>query len=56
MLEVQESTGKPLIDYESTGVGSERVEDPDKKLIKQDILKLSRDAVMQTRFRERNCF
>ena len=56
MKEVHESTGKPLIDPYAKGIGSEQISDPEKKLVKTDILRLSRDAVMQTRFREKNCF
>ena len=52
MAEVSSSTGKPLIDTEARGIGSEQVEDPAKQLVKPDILHMSRDAVMQTRFRE----
>ena len=56
MKEVHESTGKPLIDPYAKGIGSEQISDPDKKLVKSDILHLSRDAVMQTRFRDVDCF
>ena len=57
MKEVYESTGKPLIDTDAKDyINYDEDEDPEKKLTKQDILNMSRDAVMQTRFRETQCF
>lgn len=57
MKEVYESTGKPLIDTDSKDLIKQDIDDdPEKKLVKADILYMSRDAVMQTRFHETQCF
>ena len=47
MKEVYESTGKPLIDTDSKDLIKQDIDDdPEKKLVKADILYMSRDAVM----------
>ena len=56
MQQVYESTGKPLIDPEEQGIGTATVKDPEKQLNKADVLRMARDAVMQTRFEEMKCF
>ena len=57
MKEVSESTGKPLIDTEAKDyINYEEEDDPEKKLNKDDVIHMTRDAVMQTRFRQTQCF
>ena len=50
IMEVGESTGKSFTESGEEG------EEKNLGLAKADILHLSRDAVMQTRFREKQCF
>lgn len=51
MKQIEESTGKPMISMENAEVPISEI-----KFDKDDVMRMSRDAVMQTRFETQQCF